>query len=180
MVLLFPLFLLLAGTLGYWRYSLWRDHRFDGVILAAARRYGVEPALVKAVVWQESRFDPGARGSRQELGLMQIREAAARDWARAERLKSLPMDQLLDPATNTLVGAWYLERLLRRYQKTDHPIRYALADYNAGRSNVLKWNKGAAATNSGAFLEQMTFPGTRKYVHAVLGRVDRYRADFRQ
>ncbi|PYK97909.1 MAG: hypothetical protein DME19_14495 [Verrucomicrobia bacterium] len=152
-------FLVFAGLVGCWRYCQWREHRFDAVILAAATHYGVEPALVKAVVWRESWFNPNARGSRQEFGLMQIREAAA----------------VLDPATNTLAGAWYLARLLRRYQKTDSPIPYALADYNAGRGNVLRWTKATAATNSAAFIEQMDFPGTRKYIRSVVSRYDHYR-----
>src|SRR5205823_6106998 len=80
--------LISAGILVGWRYYHWRDHRFDAVILAAARRYGVEPALVKAVVWRESWFNPEARGSRQELGLMQIRGAAAQEWAQSEKLKT--------------------------------------------------------------------------------------------
>ena len=81
----------------------------------------------------------------------------------------------LDPATNTLAGAWYLNKLLQRYKETDNPAVYALADYNAGRGNVLKWIHGAAATNSQAFLEQMDFPSTRAYVRAILGRAKQYR-----
>ncbi len=175
---LIPLLLLLAGLVGYWRYYQWRVHRFDGIILSAAKRYGVEPALVKAVVWRESRFNPKARGSRQELGLMQIRTAAASEWVQAERIRDFAPEQLLDPSTNTMAGAWYLARLLRRYQKTDSPIPYTLADYNAGRSNVLRWAKGNGGTNSAAFMDQMDFPGTRKYVLVVAGRYQQYRADF--
>ena len=46
-----------------------------------------------------------------------------------------------------------LSKLLRRYTKTDSPLPYALADYNAGRGNVLKWNGGEAATNSVLFID---------------------------
>jgi soluble lytic murein transglycosylase len=175
---LIVVFLLVAAFVGWWRYYEWRDHRFDAVILSAAQRYGVEPALVKAVVWRESRFNPDARGSRREIGLMQIREAAAREWAQAEKLKAFSAEQRIDPVTNTLAGAWYLARLLRRYQRTDRPISYALADYNAGRSNVLRWIEGEAGTNSAAFLERMDFPGTRKYVLAVVERCEQYRSEF--
>jgi soluble lytic murein transglycosylase len=171
-------FLILSGIVDYWRYRQWRDHLFDPLILAAARRYGVEPALVKAVVWRESWFNPRARGKTGEFGLMQIREAAASEWAQAERLKSFVPGQLLDPATNTLAGTWYLRKMLARYQKTDSPIPYALADYNAGRSNVLRWNKGAADTNAVAFIRQIDFPGTRKYVRSVIQRYREYRTRF--
>ncbi len=149
------------------------------MILAAARRYEVEPALIKAVVWRESRFDPHARGRAGEIGLMQIREAAAMDWAGAEHITPFGHEQLMSPLTNTLAGAWYLRKLLKRYAQTDNPMAYALADYNAGRNNVLRWNKDAAATNSVAFLEQIGFPGTRKYVKSVLGRYEYYRPDFK-
>ena len=174
------LFLLFAGLFGYWRYWEWRGHRFDDVILAASARYAIEPALVKAVVWRESWFDPQARGRAGEMGLMQIRAAAGQEWARAERIKTYSPAQLLDAGTNALAGAWYLRKLLRRYQPADNPLPYALADYNAGRSRVLQWNKGAAATNSAVFIEQIDFPGTRRYVRAVLRRYEHYRPVFPQ
>src|ERR1041385_308338 len=56
-----------VAALGGWRYRHWRDHRFEAVILVAAQRYGVQPALVKAVVWRESRFNPAVRGRKNEL-----------------------------------------------------------------------------------------------------------------
>jgi soluble lytic murein transglycosylase len=171
------LLLLLVATGGYWCWYQWRDHSQDVPILAAARHYSVDPALVKAVVWRESRFNPRARGSRGEIGLMQIiPAAAAADWAAAEHLNSLP--DLLNPATNTLIGAWYLEKLLKRYTNTDNPLAYALADYNAGRGNVLKWQRGPAITNSAAFLAQINFPTTRGYIRSVRRRYDHYRPIF--
>ncbi len=160
-------------------YQWWCDRRErsqDGPIKAAARRYGVEPALIKAVVWRESRFDPRAVGSAKEIGLMQIRLPTAQEWAAAERVPQFDPVNLFDPRTNTLVGAWYLRKLLARYGQTDNAAVYALADYNAGRKNVLRWNRGSAATSSRAFLKAMDFPGTRQYITAVLGRRQRYRA----
>jgi soluble lytic murein transglycosylase len=174
------LLLLLAGALGaYWWYQAWLERSQDLPIRAAALRYGLEPALVKAVVWRESHFHPHARGRAQELGLMQLRDTPAREWADSESLPSFAHDHCLDPATNTLAGAWYLKKLLRRYPQTDNPLPYALADYNAGRSNVLKWNHGAASTNSSAFIQQIGFPGTRAYVQTVIARCQTYRATFR-
>lgn len=172
------LILLVDGVLGYWWWYHRRDHSQDAPILAAARRYGVQPALVKAVVWRESRFNPAARGRKGEIGLMQIRETAAKEWAGAEHLKAFSPEQLTDPATNTLAGAWYLQKLLKRYPQADDPLPYALADYNAGRSNVLRWQKGSAATNSAAFLAQMDFPSTRQYVDAIRNRYEHYQPIF--
>lgn len=175
-LLLLPL---LGGMGAYWWYHAWREHSQDVPILAAARRYGVEPALVKAVVWRESRFYPGTRGGKGEIGLMQVLpKAAAKDWTDAERVPLLAAEILLDPGTNTLVGAWYLRKLLKRYGQTDNPLPYALADYNAGRGNVLKWEHGPAATNSTAFIEQIGFPGTKNYVRSVMRRYEHYRPIF--
>ena len=150
------------------------DKVFDNAIRAAARRHQIDPALVKAVVWQESRFNPTAKGKAGELGLMQIRELAAAEWAEAENIKNFEHHQLLDPVLNTQAGSWYLAKLLKRYPQADDPLPYALADYNAGRTHVLRWNYGNAATNSSAFLKQISFPGTRDYIEKVVRRYRRY------
>ena len=158
------------AVLGLMLYLHWRVHHFDDDIRAAAARYGLNPELVRAVVWQESRFNSQARGQAGELGLMQIRDLAAEDWAVAEGVEPFHHLMCLNPRTNTLAGTWYLAKLIARYPQTDDPIVFALADYNAGRSHVLRWAKGPAATNSAAFLQAMTFPGTRKYITSILGR----------
>ena len=170
---------LLTGAVAvYWGWRGWLERSQDVPIRAAARRYAVEPALVKAIVWRESHFRPWVRGRAQEIGLMQIREEAAQEWADAEHLSGFEHAHCFDPATNTLAGTWYLKKLLKRYTRTDDPLPYALADYNAGRGNVLKWITGAAATNSAAFTAQIGFPGTRDYVKAVIRRYEYYRPRF--
>jgi soluble lytic murein transglycosylase len=169
---------LVAGLSFWWRYDSRREHRFDPLIQEAARRSGLEPALVKAVVWKESHFNERARGRAGELGLMQLMDAAAQDWAASAGVYPLPLEHLLDPRTNILAGAWYLAKLAGRYRHTDNPLPYALADYNAGRGNVLKWLQGPAATNSAAFIEAIGFPATRRYVQEVLARSERFARDF--
>ncbi len=164
------------GLLLYWRVR--REHRFDAPIRNAARRHGVSPALVKAVVWRESRFDPDARGKAGELGLMQLMDDAALEWASVQRVDGFSHEQVLDPVTNTLAGSYYLAKLLRRYTNTDDALPYALADYNAGRGNVLRWMKGGASTNSAAFRGQITFPSTRDYIDAVTDRYRQYRSEW--
>lgn len=171
-------FFALVVMFGFWLWDYEWEHRQDEPIAAAARRYGLDPALVKAVVWKESRFNPRVRGRAGELGLMQLMDPAAQEWAEAERVYPLPETHLLDPRTNTLAGTWYLRKMLRRYGNTDDPVPYALADYNAGRGNVLKWTKGAAATNSAAFMAQMGFPSTKAYIEEVTSRREKYRGDF--
>ena len=170
--------LVLAVALLHWWQELRRESSQDRPILAAAQRYGVDPALVKAVVWRESKFDPLARGGKGEVGLMQIMEGTANEWAAAEKLSLFYHHQLYDPWKNTQAGAWYLGRVLRRYQQADNPLPFALADYNAGRGNVLRWARGSAATNSQEFIRQIGFPGTQEYVRSVLKRYEKYRQNF--
>ena len=165
-----------AGIL-CWRDRLERSQ--DKSIRAAAARYQLEPALVKAVVWRESRFHPDVRGRAHEIGLMQLQDAAAREWADAEHIQGFEHEHCFDPQTNVMAGTWYLKKLLGRYTRADDPLPYALADYNAGRGNVLKWNSGAASTNSAAFIEQIGFPGTKEYVRSVMQRYAMYRPVFR-
>jgi soluble lytic murein transglycosylase len=168
--------ILLVLALGvYLVFMFWREHRFNGVIAAAATRYQMDPALIKAVIWQESRFKPGVRGRAGELGLMQVREAAALEWAADEHIAGFEFTACLDPATNTLAGTWYLKNMLLRYKQADNPLPYALADYNAGRGNVLKWRAGSAMTNSAAFMDQIGFPRTKTYVQSILNRYEHYR-----
>jgi len=159
---------------GWWWGRRRLERSQDETILTAAQRYGVEPALVKAIIWRESRFNAKARGHSGEIGLMQLREEAAQAWADAEKINGFLHENCFDPRTNILAGTWYLSKLLRRYLSTDNPVPYALADYNAGRGNVLKWISGEGMTNSKIFIEQIRFPMTKDYVRSVMHRQERY------
>jgi soluble lytic murein transglycosylase len=172
--------LLTVGSvlLGLW-FRRQAEMRYDHHIAAAAQRYKIDPALVKAVIWRESRFNARARGQAGEIGLMQIREAAAFEWADAEKLRAFEHEAILDPEMNIRCGTFYLAKVMKRYLRADDPLPYALADYNAGRSNVLRWNKGEAQTNSAAFLAQMDFPRTREYALEIIERRNHYSRDFK-
>jgi soluble lytic murein transglycosylase len=172
--LLLPLFLIIGMALVAWR-QFNRDHRFDREIKTAAEHYGVDPLLVRAVVWRESRFAPNIRGRAGEIGLMQIQDIAAREWADAEHLGSFDHEHCLDPGTNTMAGTFYLSKLLKRYQDTDDAVPYALADYNAGRSKALRWKTGIGSTNSRAFVNQITYPSTKNYIKSVTRRYRLYK-----
>lgn len=168
--------LLLALAIGLSQWWRWRsrEHRYDHLIREVASLLEVDPALIKAIVWRESRFRADARGGAGELGLMQLQETAAMEWADAQKLVAFDHAQCLDARTNLLAGTFYLRRLLKRYTDTDNPVPYALADYNAGRTRVLKWNGGLAETNSALFIEQIGFPATQEYVRQVMRRQARY------
>ena len=175
------LFLIGAGGIVWFRLSRYED-RFDPQIRRVAQHYSLPPSLVKAVIWKESRFDPLVRGRAGEIGLMQVTAVAAQEWADALKLTRYSHEQLLNPSTNLHAGSFYLSKVLQRYAATDNPTAYALADYNAGRRNVLRWmsatNAPYARTNSTQFLAVMTYPGTRQYVEQILERRRRYESQF--
>ena len=82
-----------CAAAGIWKaYSAIREYQvsrdaYDDIILESADRYGVDPALVKAVIWRESRFRPYVRGKAGEIGLMQIMpDKAVVDWAKRFRV----------------------------------------------------------------------------------------------
>jgi soluble lytic murein transglycosylase len=165
----------IVAIAGYLWFVDAQARKFEPQINAAAKRYTVDPLLVKAVIWQETRFHPERRGRAGEIGLMQLQEAAALDWAGAEHVQNFSHEQCFDPGTNVLAGTFYLAKLLKRYARTDNPIPFALADYNAGRGHLLKWNGGAAATNSAVFIGQIGFPDTKAYVKSVMRRYALYK-----
>lgn len=165
---------LLLGNKYWWRVRQ-REKEFEPQIAKAAAKYRVDPLLVKAVIWQESKFDRNARGRAGEIGLMQIMPLTAEEWGEAQRIQNFSPNHIWEPSQNIEAGAWYLAKCLKRYTNTDNAIVYALADYNAGRTHVLRWNKGAAATNSAVFLARMDYPGTKKYALSVLERYEYYK-----
>ncbi len=152
-------------------YVYWRVHRFDRLIREVATQYELDPELVRAVVWQESRFNPLAVGSRGEIGLMQVTREAAVEWAAAQGRATPELAELFVPTVNLHVGTWYLARALAHWaQHQENPLPYALAEYNAGRRNVSRWAEGTSASN---FHHRIGYPSTRRYVAAVLERYRR-------
>ena len=78
----------------------WTDYRrFDSLIVKVGREYDLDPRLIKAVVWRESRFQADMIGRNGERGLMQVSEVAARDWAAAKGVPDAA------PGTNACSGS---------------------------------------------------------------------------
>ena len=104
------------------------DHNLDLIILHAAEQYGVDPRLLHAVIWQESRYKTDAKSGAGAQGLMQMIPATA---------KRFNCDNAYDPQANVTAGAKYLRWLLERF---DGDVALALAGYNAGEGAVNKYN----------------------------------------
>ena len=169
-------------------YTLWRageavyDHfmrssRYDRIIRNAGLRNHIDPALIKAVVWRESRFDRRALGLKGEIGLMQIMPGsgyAAADWARAHRCRVPTKGALYDPELNIDIGSWYLGRALYRYRNYKDAMTLALCEYNAGPRRAAEWKP---ANPDQPVADRITIPSTKQYVKEILKRYDYYKKE---
>lgn len=130
---------------------------FDAYIRTTALKYGVEPALVKAVIQVESNFDPSAISRAGACGLMQLMPGTAARY-------SLGGQRIYNPQANIEAGVRHLA-----YLKTLFPnnIEFVLAAYNAGENNVLKYN------GIPPFPETVNYVREVKYSHNIFKRVFR-------
>ena len=153
-----------------------RFQQYDRLIHAIATANKLDPMLVKAVVWRESRFDPQKLGGAGERGLMQVSEIAARDWAQEHRIENFQVEELFDPKTNLEAGSWYLRRAMSHWDGVRDPTPFALAEYNAGASRARRWagGDGTQPISAEAFQKNIDFPGTKNYVESIIDRYHFY------
>lgn len=138
--------------------------------------YRLDPALVHAVIRQESRFNLQATSYSGAIGLMQIMPKTAQYVAKTRNYpEKLNMSKLRLPEMNMKVGQDYLEYLLKgRYVKGD--VVSLLVSYNAGPGNLLKWRKRMGDnTDPLLFIEMMPVHETREYVERVMSNYWIYR-----
>jgi soluble lytic murein transglycosylase len=132
------------------RYPL----RYQEIVRGHARNYNLDPALLAAVIYQESKFDATARSSSGAIGLMQLLPATAEGIALHTGGTKFRLSDLNDPEINVRYGSWYLRHLLDKYGNE----QLALAAYNAGQHNVDMWRAAG---------EGIQFGETRHYVNRV-------------
>ena len=154
-----------------------RFHHYDRLIRSVALEHHLDPMLVKAVVWRESRFDPKKHGTHGERGLMQVSERAANEWARENKVAGFNANQLFEPKTNLEAGTWYLHRAMEHWTHQSDPIPFALAEYNAGASRAQRWSGGNDLVEipERQFLQKIDFPATRRYVESIIDRYNFYK-----
>jgi soluble lytic murein transglycosylase len=132
------------------RYPL----RYEEFIVGHAENYGLEPQLLAAVIYQESKFDADAESSSGAVGLMQLLPSTGQGIADRTGGEEWTPADLLEPELNIRYGAWYLRHLLDKYGSEE----LALAAYNAGQTNVDRWRADGG---------EIQFPETRHYVQRV-------------
>jgi soluble lytic murein transglycosylase len=144
-----------------WYLRLRYPLEYEQIVLGHARNYDLEPALLAAVIYEESRFHADARSDEGAVGLMQLLPQTARGIAERTGGNRFEVSDLLDPEINVRYGSWYLRHLIRKYGD----VRTALAAYNGGQGNV---DRG------------VQFPETREYVEKVLDTRDAYAQAYEQ
>jgi len=132
-------------------YGVQAPNGYGPLINEAARRHGVDPALVAGVIESESGFNPNAGSPAGAKGLMQLMDGTAR---------GLGVTDSFDPVQNVFGGTRYLRQMLDRY---NGDTRLALAAYNAGGGAVDKYGGTPP------------YPETQRYVPRVLAAAERYR-----
>jgi soluble lytic murein transglycosylase len=132
------------------RYPL----RYSEYVRVHAHQYGIDPALLAAVIYQESKFDARAESRSGAIGLMQLTPATAHGIAVRTGGSRFETADLLNPEINIRYGSWYLANLFRKYRDE----RLVLAAYNAGQGNVDRWRAQG---------RPIAFSETRAYVARV-------------
>ena len=133
------------------RYPL----EYESIVTTHARNHDLDPALLAAVVYAESRFDPNAESAAGAVGLMQLLPETARGIALRTGGTRFVAADLRDPEINVRYGSWYIDHLRAHY---DGDVRLALAAYHAGQGNVDRWRQegaGIAFTETRAYVQQV-------------------------
>ena len=149
--------------------------RHEDIIRQQARDKGLDPALIAAVIYAESRFRDGQTSAAGAEGLMQITPATAQMIARKSGGVSFTVRDLGTPQVNIAYGSWYLRYLMGRYAGNE---TFALAAYNGGEGNVDRWIDRARRRNEDLTIAAIPFSETRTYVQRVQTAKRQYRRSY--
>jgi soluble lytic murein transglycosylase len=138
--------------------------RHEDIIRQQARDKRLDPALIAAVIYAESRFRD-ATSPTGAKGLMQIQPATARFIAQRSGGHRFEVRDLGTPQVNISYGSYYLRYLLDRYGGNEV---LAVAAYNGGETNVDRWIARSGRDGSGFARDDIPFPETRAYVERVI------------
>jgi soluble lytic murein transglycosylase len=150
-----------------WWIRFWYPLKYDSIVRTHAHNYRLDPALIAAVIYQESKFRSDVTSSSGAIGLMQLLPDTAKGIAIHTGGSRFRVSDLYTPELNIRYGAWYLRHLLDKYGDE----RTALAAYNAGQENVDEWRRRGRG---------IAFAETRQYVERVEHLKTLYRRGYGQ
>ena len=146
------------------------------VIRTQASAKHLDPALIAAVIYAETKFDPRPSAAGAQ-GLMQILPETAYFIARRSGGTRFQASDLATPSVNVAYGSYYLRYLLDHYAGNE---MLAIAAYNAGLTNVDRWVADARTSGQPLSDAAIPFPETREYVQRVLSAELDYRVAYRR
>jgi len=162
----------LRAAIGPWLYPPAHPEWF-AQLPATPDSDGIDRALVKAVAWQESKFDPRAVSRSNALGVLQLKQPTAADMARLARERVPSEADLFVPEISLRLGVRYFRRLVRRFHGS---VPLALGAYNAGPTGARVWDRGPAAPWGDALtLERVPAGQTHDYAKIILAVRSAYR-----
>lgn len=136
--------------------------KYRDEVIAAADEYGIDPAMLFAVIKTESGFDPDAVSYLGARGLTQITEETF-DWLLTKTGEGYTFDDLFDSSVSIKYGALFLGMLTEEF-KTDREV---LSAYHAGRGSVNSWLKNSEYSSDGKTLDSIPIRDTGHYVYKV-------------
>jgi soluble lytic murein transglycosylase len=146
---------------------------YEWLAAPAARRYGLDPNVLLAVMRVESAYQKHIVSYAGAVGLMQIMPRTGELIAHSLGHDDFTPADLLDPRLNLEFAAWYLSSLIHRF---DGRLPLAIAAYNGGPHNVRRWiQESADGTPLDVLLERIPFTQTHRYVRKVLVHYEAYR-----
>lgn len=146
------------------------------IIREQAAEKRLDPALIAAVIYAETKFDPRPSSAGAQ-GLMQILPTTAYYLAHLSGGFRFTAGDLANPSVNVAYGSYYLRYLLDHYGGDE---MLALAAYNGGLTNVDRWVARAQAAGRQLTVHEIPFAQTREYVQRVLDAQRAYRATYRR
>lgn len=128
-----------------------------------ANNYGIEKALIYAIIKNESGFNQNAISVSNAKGLMQIMDTTAQEVANKNNIE-LDNANIFEPGINIKIGVIYISELIDKYKK----IELALAAYNAGIGNVDKWISQGIINKEASNIENVPYKETNMYIRKVM------------
>lgn len=153
-------------TLQKQRYPLF----YADLIKEYSAKNGIEPALVAAVIFCESSFDPDAVSHAGAIGLMQLMPDTF-DWLSRLMDEDFIGGEIDDIETNISCGCYYLGWMQRKFGSE----QASLAGYNAGHGITARWLADENYSKDGMTLDEIPYEETRKYVEKVLKTKEIYK-----
>jgi soluble lytic murein transglycosylase len=149
--------------------------RHEDIIRQQARDKDLDPAMIAAVIYAESKFRDQTSPTGAK-GLMQIQPQTAHYIAAKSGGTAFELRDLGTPQINIQYGSWYLRYLMQRYDGNEVPV---LAAYNAGEGNVDRWISRSGRGAEAFRVSDIRFAETRHYVTRVLDAQRDYRGTYR-